>query len=456
MGRNDLFKLETERMTPVSNSAAAPTPRQWLVAAERELHPLLPDQRRPVLTTNKLLDDAGRPIDVYAAFDRDINKMQGLVSNWWAIKNTAQSIEPGYAIEKAPAVWPGFESVWIPVAKDVQLHGFLGLARCNGQPVRADCIVVLPGLWGDNGAKRSRDVSKAFLSAGYHVLSLEPRGHGQTEARYPNAHYAYQVMESQDLMRVSEWLQDTYPQIRETGATGFCWGANAALLAAWYDGRDANDPSLSPRLRGILDPPNSRRHFAAGAIAFSPVIRYEHFIERMDTPKSKWVDPSPAMFQESTRDHMIRKGFANPSGSLRKCIEADFAHSADFGPSFSVDDAYQMLRLLPHRGMPANHKLERARVPVLIVHSVNDPLQTAQEVADLIAETNNPNVTALMLPGGGHIGFQAYSRRYFYSLIMNFFDPKTGAAAMAGTTGTRELAGVRAKAQEPRQPVRVD
>ncbi len=67
-------------------------------------------------------------------------------------------------------------------------------------------------------------------------------------------------------------------------------------------------------------------------------------------------------------------------------------------------------------------------MPTLIVHSVNDPLQTAQEVADLMAETSNPNVAALMLPGGGHIGFQAWARRYFYNLIINFFDPRTGPA----------------------------
>ena len=67
-----------------------------------------------------------------------------------------------------------------------------------------------------------------------------------------------------------------------------------------------------------------------------------------------------------------------------------------------------------------------------IVSSINDPFLSAQETADLMARTSNPKVAALILRGGGHIGFAPYNRSYFYSLITNFFDPKTGAAACIG------------------------
>jgi pimeloyl-ACP methyl ester carboxylesterase len=286
----------------------------------------------------------------------------------------------------------------------------------------------VPGLWGDNGANFNYVLSLGLQRCGYHVFSLEPRGHGQTEAKYPDVYYNYGVIESQDLLKVSEWLQDTYPQVRRTGLIGFCWGANAALLAAWYDGRSPDDPSITENVARHLEPISPRAHYTAGAMAFSPVLDWEHFIERMDIPKSVWTDPSPAMFQGATAKHMTRKGFPEISGSLRKCINYDFANSI-FGPSFPIAvDGYRFIRLLPYRGLPDGDKLERARMPVLIVHSVNDPLQTAQEVVDLVAQTSNPNVSALMLPGGGHIGVQAYSRSYFYSLIIDFFDPGTGAA----------------------------
>lgn len=406
------------------------TTREWLVSVKPQIRRLMPRPERPILTTEEMLDADGRGIDVFSAFNRQSHRMDKLLGNWWAIQHTAQSIEIGYFIETPAPLWPDFEHVWIPVDAGVSLSGYLGLARDeSGRPIDADCIVILPGLWGDNGAKRSRDVSEGLRRQGFHVLSLEPRGHGQTEARYPEVMYTYGVVETRDLMRVSEWLQDTYSSIRRTGLVGFCWGANQALLAAWYDGRDDDDPSVSPRLRAILGPPSPREHFSAGVIAFSPVLNWEHFLDRMDRPKSMWNDPSPAAFQTSTKEHMARKQFREVTGSLRLCIAYDFTESA-FGRTFPLAEGYTFLRLLPYRGLWDGDKLERARMPVLVVHSVNDPLQTAPEVVELMAQTSNPNVAGLMLPGGGHIGFQAWSRPLFYSLMVSFFDPQTGPAAI--------------------------
>jgi len=403
--------------------------RQWLARAHRELRSLLPRLDRPALLTDDMVDAGGHARDVYACFNRDIKKMQGVTSNWWALQHTAQCIEQGDTVERPPLPWEGFESVWIPVAHGVRLHAFIGFARGgDGRIADADCIVLLPGLWGDNGAKRNKDLSLAFQSSGFHVLSLEPRGHGQTEAKYPDLYYSFAVLETQDLMKVSEWLEDTYSHVRRTGLIGFCWGANAALQAAWFDGRSPDDPSITRNLAQYLDPPSPREHFAAGVIAFSPLIRWEHFLDRMDIPRSVGIDPSPAMFQEATRAHMARKNYPEVTGSLRRCIAYDFAYSA-LSKSFPVLDGNRFLRLLPYRGNSDGDKLESARTPVLIVHAINDPVQTAQEVADLIAQTSNPKVAAVLLPGGGHIGFQAYCRAYYYSLMLNFFDPVCGAAA---------------------------
>jgi predicted alpha/beta-fold hydrolase len=79
---------------------------------------------------------------------------------------------------------------------------------------------------------------------------------------------------------------------------------------------------------------------------------------------------------------------------------------------------------------------------VLIVHGANDPMGTAGEIAELIAQTDNPRVAALILPGGGHVGFAAYARSYYYSLIAGFFDPAWGAAAGAETSLAEAPAGI--------------
>jgi len=95
-----------------------------------------------------------------------------------------------------------------------------------------------------------------------------------------------------------------------------------------------------------------------------------------------------------------------------------------------VQDGYDYLRLMPYKDLPAGHKLEYARIPTLIVHAVNDPMANAQDIPDFIASVENPEVAALMLPGGGHLGFAPYAREYYFSLILNFFDPQRGAAAL--------------------------
>jgi dienelactone hydrolase len=118
----------------------------------------------------------------------------------------------------------------------------LGFARVDGEIREADCIVILPGLFGDNGVLRTRDLALAFRDQGFHVLALELRACGQTERRYPNAFTCWGVRESADLLDVAEWLEDK-PHVRRTGLVGFCWGANIALLTAWADSRSLDDPA---------------------------------------------------------------------------------------------------------------------------------------------------------------------------------------------------------------------
>ena len=50
----------------------------------------------------------------------------------------------------------------------------------------------------------------------------------------------------------------------------------------------------------------------------------------------------------------------------------------------------------------------------------------------------NDKLRVTVLPGGGHIGVQAYARRYFYSLIIDFFDPQLGAAGQIQHRDTKE------------------
>lgn len=428
------------------------TTREWVWRAHAELARLLPRGDTPALLTDDLYDDDGKPVDVLAHFGRNPDHLNSIFRNYFGLVHTARASGAEEAIETPAPPWPDFEDVWIPIHEGLSLSGRLALARgADGEPVEAGCIIVLPGLLGDLAVNRTRDIGRALLDAGHHVLAVELRGFGQTERHYPNVYYNFGVIETGDLLAVSEWLLDM-PHVRRTGLIGFCWGANHAMLAGWEDGRAADHPSVSPRLRPYLRPRDGRRHFEAGILAYSPTLAFEEIVEKLDEREfGKLTEPVLYTLQDGVRARMRRKNHPEVSGSLRRLIEYEFTRS---GPHYEavIADGYDYLRFLPHRGRPARDKLESVRVPLLIIHGSNDPLASAQWVADLIAMTKNPNVAAIVLDGGGHVGFAPYCRPYFYSLLLNFFDPHTGPAAFTAQerqAGSRSVLPASSAAQSP-------
>ena len=51
-------------------------------------------------------------------------------------------------------------------------------------------------------------------------------------------------------------------------------------------------------------------------------------------------------------------------------------------------------------------------------------LSEVENSRDLFARLYNPMVAGIILPGGGHNGFVAYSRPYFYNLMLRFFQAR--------------------------------
>ncbi|MFQ5491348.1 MAG: alpha/beta hydrolase family protein [Phycisphaerae bacterium] len=405
--------------------------RAWLRSVHGQLADLLPAARHAALLTENLTDATGRPVDVFEHFHINSDRLRTLLGNFDGLRCTAQCASQDSHIDAPAEAWPGFEQVWIPLEPGLSLSGRLGLATdVQGRPQQADCIVILPGFFGDNGVRRTRDLARFLRESGQHVLALELRGHGQTEAVYPRKAYSFGVVETDDLMRVSDWLTER-PEVERTGLVGFCWGANNALLAAWYDGRSEPDPSISRTIAEHLPTRPGPRRFTAGIMAFSPILRWEALEDELDVPRSYWRDPVYAAIQQTVRSRMERKNYPEPGGSLRQLIEYESAAS-DLPLPHGTREGHDFLRLMPYRGKPAHDKLERARTPVLIVHGSNDPLSQAQDVADFFADLSNRRVSGIILPGGGHVGFAAYAKRYHYSLIANFFDPQGGAAAFVG------------------------
>jgi pimeloyl-ACP methyl ester carboxylesterase len=418
------------RVTPRNgNPDAAPeSAREWVARVHPHLARLLPRRHKKALLTDDLLDSQGRPIDVLSHFDRRPERLESLFWNFSGLLHSAQAVGQDEAIEEPAPLWEGFKEVWVPISDDFNLSARVGWAERDGKIVDSDCIIILPGIYGDNSIWRTRELALALRSAGFHVLSVELRGHGQTEARYPDVFYNFGVREACDLMTVDEWLKE-YPHINRTGIASFCWGGNEALLAAWFDGRDEDHPSITDRVTPFVRPVGGPRHFEAGIIAIAPVLRFEELLDELEVEHGWLTRPILRSLQGTVRGRMERKGYGPVSGSLRKLIDEEFAHS-EMDYSDSVEDALRFLRMLPYKGKPDGRKLEWAAVPLLIVQSANDPLTSGQNVADLVAVIDNPNVAAVVIPGGGHIGVAPYARSYYYSLILNFFDSDSGPRAV--------------------------
>lgn len=427
------FPIAPEQVRFAVHAADSPPAdtRGWLTATQAQLAGLLPAEDIPPLLTDDLADQRGVAVDVLGHFDRSARTQQSVWLNFYGLLHTAQATGAPAAIDQRPPPWPGFEDVWVPVRPGLELSARLGLARgSDGLAARADCIVIVPGLLGDNGVRRTRDLGAMLLERGLHVLALELPGFGQTERRYPDVLYTFGVRETGDLLSVAAWLEEQ-PFVRRTGLIGFCWGANQALLAAWEDGRQPDDPDVAPRLAEQLRPLEETPRFSAGVVAFSPVVDFESLIARLDQEANPLVAPVYAALQAGVRERKQRKGHPDQTGSLRTLIEYEMA-GAPGAYAGRVDDGGRYLRWLPGPGRPVGDKLAAVRTPTLVVHASNDPLADPRAVAQLIARSGNPHVAAIMLDGGGHCGFGPYASEYFYSLIASFFDPVHGAAAVTG------------------------
>jgi len=428
---------------PAHPGRQAPTARQWLAAAAPQLAHLLPHHRKSPMLTDDLAGPRDRAADAVAHFGIDPDGQESIFVNFLGLAYSAQAIQTRTEPNPAPP-WEGFEDTWIPVAGDLQISARMGWARSSaGRIADADCIVIVPGIRGDNNILRVRDLALALMSEGFHVLTVELRGTGLTDRRYPKYDYTWGIYETDDLLRVADWVQ-ARPHVRRTGLVGYSWGANHAILAAWAQSRtDAADgagPDLAPLLRPA---PIGPKRFEAGVMAFSPICRFEELIDKLEVEQPAWLHPALSGLQETFRIRMADKHIPGPCGSVRTLLKnmrignnAQDAGDEPIASARQIAEGLEYVRLMPYKNLPAHDKLNGISVPLLIVHAADDMIGPVQDLADLLATVNNPNVAAILLPSGGHIGFAPYAAAWYFNLILNFFDPAVGAAA-AGKCAAR-------------------
>jgi len=442
---NDLIS-PTKTASPGGRST-----RQWVVDAHAQFRHLLPSDPEPLLTDD-LTGLRRPPADVWSHFDRTPDSFNRVTANWGGMLQSAQSGGRPYQEYDPGKAWPGFQDVFIKTTDSHGVSGRLGWARSpDGQIIDSNCIILVPGVYGHNLTLRTRDMAAGLRASGFHVMAMEPRGHGMTAAKQPDLPFTFGVLETCDLIAAAAWLENQ-PHVRETGAIGHSWGANTTLLAAWFQDREPGDPDISPELARHLPALPPGRHLQAGVIAVSCIPRFEFVLDQLETPRSVFADPGLNNLQNTVRRRMKDRGSNDRSGSLRSLIAFEFSRSVLNYPS-SVDDGLRFLRLMPHKDQTVGPKLERCRVPVLIVHSGNDPLIPVVDAADFLKGVRNPQVAALIMAGGGHVGYLPYARQYMFNMVVDFFATHGGSLERTGPSAP-PAAVARARLQAPGSTLR--
>ena len=449
------------KQSQLATDSTALSTRHWAARAATLAAPLLPGDADAVLTTDDLSKN-GQIIDVYRHFDVNPANLDDIFTNLDGLEQTAQVVSPDRELDARghlvrPA-WRNFTDVDVPGSDGTPLYGRLSdplpparmatlshaptashgspgaLANLISPPVDTGTyIIVSHGLFGSIDGMDMENQVTALRSAGFHVLAIEMRGHGETQCRHPEATLSFGIHESADLLSAARWLKSKY-HARRVGLICFSLGGYEGLLTAWLDGarpvtRFGDLPFLADLPRPAAEPA-----FNAGMVIVSSPIDIISTADEFDTHHTLLEAPMKATFQE----HIARRVtlYNEPATySMWGLAESEFYRSG-WGTKYGSFEALkpELLRFMDLKGDDWNEgvrRMENVRVPVLMINSANDPLGTAQGVADLFGRVKNPNIGVVMTSEGGHMAFTAYAPDYYYTLLLNFFNPATGPVAQS-------------------------
>jgi uncharacterized protein len=251
------------------------------------------------------------------------------------------------------------------------------LAHCHWQADRAaPAILGLHGLESSSSAHYMRGLADKAFALGFHVILLNQRNCGGTEALTDGLYHSGLTTDAHHVIQ-----EIALDGIDRVVVAGYSLGGNLALKLAGEYG-EAPPPSLK------------------AVCAVSPVIELAECVralERRQNVVYQWN------FVRGLKARMRRKALTHPGrfpierlSGVRTVRQFDECFTA---PHFGFRDASDYY----HRAS-AMRVVDRIRVPALIITAEDDPFVPPEPFREP-ALTSNPNVTLVMTRHGGHCGF---------------------------------------------------
>jgi len=269
---------------------------------------------------------------------------------------------------------PPADARFFDVAPDARV-----LAHCNWQPDRkaAPTLLALHGLEGSSEAHYMRGLAEKAFAAGFNVVRLNQRNCGGTEHLSRGLYHSGLTA---DPLFVLEELRDR-DGLARFAVAGYSLGGNITMkLAGELGARDM------PEVKAFA--------------AVSPVIELEDCMQSIERRENRIYEWN---FCRNLQGRMRRKSKSFPElfdlNGLWKIwsIRAfDDRYTAPHHGYHGANDYY-------HRAS-AMRVIDQVARPALILSASDDPF-VPPHIFDAPAVKNNPNITTVITPAGGHCAF---------------------------------------------------
>lgn len=295
-----------------------------------------------------------------------------------------------------------FDKVTIRSFDGAELAAVVGLHR-DGKPRPG--IVICHGYMGSkNDHYLISTALTAYSEWGFNVMAPDLRDFGRSQSIgfHPTT---LGWKEGEDLLAAAKHLGDL-PEVTSVGVTGFSMGAMSTMRAA-YMAREY------PYLTG-------------GAIAWNGVSDGHRIVPHLDQRRPV-TDEFFIFYYNFRLSHLLRRWdmkrhIADPE--VRDFLEEPFSNY-NFASYLGRVSA-------PHYGVSYDELVTQGsskdylgdlEVPLLVIHSADDPICPVSEMEDLIEiSERNPNLKVWILPTGSHCVFPYLDRSWFDTVMRSFFE----------------------------------